>query len=282
MVVFMTLKLKLSSAVALVILASNASANTFISNTGATSPSDLLLAIQDNTTQNTFILDLTTSSAINYTSVVNGTAPASYTWDLTSNGYFNGSQGGLATFVGHSLTWGVVGEYANQSGNTTTNGVQWGELLTGAAATDFIVKNAGKINTDTVTGGATYSWFNTANSALGTGPAISLSASDTNSFANTFSTYFPQVVSQSVSANSDPIANSGSAGLYYLTSAFTTGTKAVTNTLEGTFTLSANDQLTYTSTSTAAVPLPAGVWLFLSGLVAMLGLNRQKQTAVNA
>jgi hypothetical protein len=48
----------------------------------------------------------------------------------------------------------------------------------------------------------------------------------------------------------------------------------------GTAGLSANGTLTFTANPTSAVPLPAAVWLFGSGLMGLVGVSRRRKAAV--
>lgn len=58
-------------------------------------------------------------------------------------------------------------------------------------------------------------------------------------------------------------------------------TKAtVTQFAGGTWTLSSNGTLNYAATSASPVPVPAAAWLFVSGLLGLVGVSRRKSTNV--
>lgn len=57
----------------------------------------------------------------------------------------------------------------------------------------------------------------------------------------------------------------------------TNATQMATNILTGFFSLDvANSTLNWTSTAVTAVPVPGAVWLFMGGLLSMLGLQKRK------
>jgi hypothetical protein len=68
----------------------------------------------------------------------------------------------------------------------------------------------------------------------------------------------------------------GTTNLYYLSVSNAKGAAASVS-LEGTLTFGTDDSLTFTSTNTAPVPLPAAVWLLGSGLVGLLGIGRRRR-----
>jgi hypothetical protein len=70
-----------------------------------------------------------------------------------------------------------------------------------------------------------------------------------------------------------------SQNLYLLTGASGLSTVTARDYLVGVFSMDASGNLSFTSAGTGAVPLPAAVWLFGSGLLGLAGVGRRKRAA---
>ncbi len=288
---------KLSAAIALALVAGSANAALTLTydpsdssqqtpiNNGA--GSSILLAVNDqlNGSANfgkTFLLDLSLDhSGLTYSSFVNGTQGTSSTlsWNLSNYADFNSIAGDLA-----HLSWSVVGaSVLDQNTLTNLNDVAGGYPLTAVAPWGVVateqstavwsgnlagwagLNEQASVNTDSV-GGA----ISATNVSLTKLNAVSnevlAPAAGTGAFA--YSALFPY--EGTIGANSVPF--------YFVTNQNgLLGDGADTNIVSklGTFSLNANDVLTYNPVGASSVPVPAGVWLFLSGLCGALGLSRK-------
>jgi len=74
-------------------------------------------------------------------------------------------------------------------------------------------------------------------------------------------------------------AMNSSQNLYLLTGGGGLSTGTARDYLVGVFTMDASGNLSFTSAGTGAVPLPAAVWLFGSGLLGLAGVGRRKRAA---
>jgi hypothetical protein len=74
-------------------------------------------------------------------------------------------------------------------------------------------------------------------------------------------------------------AMNSSQNLYLLTGGGGGSTATARDYLVGVFTMDASGNLSFTSAGTGAVPLPAAVWLFGSGLLGLAGVGRRKRAA---
>lgn len=295
-------------AVAVSLVAAAGSASAALTNPYSGSPSSILFAIDDNVAgsankDHTFILDL----GLNYADFVNktGGTTGTLTWNLSSYAGFSGFSNDLAA----SSRWSVVGGYALDTtdfhnfdptgqwyssqeaadwgveSSSYTDTVQWGALVTGhkANGADFarldylafnseIASNSGKIG----------NWFAKAAQALGGATSVDKTLVQTNQ--SYYDKWFPDLGTLVAGSTTAPNTIQGAtyangtnaADFYWLTNSTSTDASAPNQfTKLGSFSLN-NNVLTWTSaTPPAQVPVPGTVWLFLSGLLGLIGLKRR-------
>jgi hypothetical protein len=282
---------KLSAAIALSLIAASANAaltqtydpsdssgNTPINNGAGSS---VLLAVNDqaNGSANfgkTFLFAL---PGLTYASFINGTegANGALSWNLSSH------LGALATDTA-SLKWSVVaGSVLDQTNLTNLNSVSDGYPLTAVApwGVEVTQANTGNWATGKSLGGYSGVIAQTENGIGTVGGAIDatnnslslLGASNNETLAPASGT---GAFAYTALLPYEGIIGLGSVGFYAITNQTGLLGGADNNivTKLGNFSLSTGDVLSY-APATSAVPLPAGAWLFLSGLCGALGLSRK-------
>ena len=285
---------KIAAAVSLLLAAGSASAAW---NDGSTvgTPSSVAFQISDNSdsananSQKTFILDLAVGHAgLNYASFQNGTqgAGSGLSWDLSALGgsLFSGFAPDTADFK-----WSVVASY-KYDGDTGTNvdknnvgefgylfsdpnNAQWGVQTTvHNPLTDLSQQSSADIQAAAdPTFGNVSSWINRIIDPAGANNAAIASVDKIGGL----SFYDSYLSSLGALGGNHSFTGASSANFYGITNPNINETNNTITQL-GTFSLSAGNVLTY---APAAVPLPAGVWLFLSGLIGVLGFNRKRSVA---
>lgn len=284
---------KLAAAVALTFAAGNAAAA--LTNTGTYgAPSSILFAASDEVSKNTFILDLALGGhdGLNYRSFTYGTegTNGALSWDLSSFAPFANNGFGSHTA---NLKWSVLGGYALEVDNlsnlsfnsestiglpfTDPTNTEWGALSTGAGAYNFAPQEYEKINAQLVNGSSISGWFTNVEVATGGANVASIAPINGNSFYNVKLVGLGTLIDQPDAPSKTGI---GSSDFFRITN----GDFSVNNTITklGTFSLGANNVLSWNSANVAQVPVPAAAWLFLTGVFGLLGLNRRREQSLSA
>lgn len=284
---------KLAAAVALTLAAGSASA-AWIDGTTPGAPSSVAFQIDDTVTKQTFVLDLAVGHAgLNYASFQNGTegVAAGLSWDLSALGgsLFSGFASHTAGFK-----WSVVASYqfdgvdlsnVDKSGAGTyasfyndPNNAQWGVLSTGQAATSFAQQDFSTIQTEADSTGKVGAWTNrlNASTAANGAPIASINPIDGTSF---YEKYLSSLATLGNGPGAPSFTGAASANFYWISNAELNEFDNQIVQL-GTFTLDANNILTYQGVS--EVPVPGAVWLFGSAVLGMLGFTRRGAKVIAA
>lgn len=282
---------KLAAAVALTFAAGNAAA-ALIGTSTLGAPSSILFAASDEVSKNTFILDLALGGhdGLNYKSFTYGTegTNGALSWDLSSFAPFANNGFGLHTA---NLKWSVLGGYAldvENASNLSKSGAfaeyfadpantEWGALSTGAGAYNFAPQELNKINGELVNGSSISGWFVNVNNAAGGANVASIAPINGNSFYNVKLVGLGQLISQPGAPSKTGI---GASDFFRITNGDFGDNNTITKL--GTFSLGANNVLSWNSASVAQVPVPAAAWLFLTGVFGLLGLNRRREQSLSA
>ena len=284
----------LVAAVSLALAAGNASADFIntVSNPAGTvqSSSVIFTAVDENSASAnygaTFVYDLALGdSGLNFSSFTQGTQGA--------NGVLNWNLAGVSAFSAFAadnskLQWTVQAGQALVGGLTSTapNLNTWGAATTetgGPSAFSSQVSGADAVVNSIGGAGTIAGWIQAVNTYQdNNGITTNVDAIPSGGIATEANLASVFTSSGSIFANEGGI-NSNSIAFYDVTNTNTstragrTSPNVVTNL--GTFSLSGNE-LTYTATgAVSAVPLPAATWLFLSGILGLLGLNRHNRQA---
>ncbi|QWF69584.1 VPLPA-CTERM sorting domain-containing protein [Methylomonas paludis] len=244
--------------------------------------------------KHTFIYDLALGdTGLNYGSFVNGTQGTSsgLSWNLSAVSQFAPFLSDLSSFK-----WSVIGGYQKDgaaftnldstgSQATYTASAQWGLLSTATIAGDFKANGALNISNTLSATGSIGAWLNHLNNFSLAGQASNVV--DDAPYSATQSTLdkFYSGLGQDAAPVSGGASGKGAfgtgattEGFFWATNPSLTTSSPNTTTELGSFTLSSAGVLTYTPTA-SAVPVPASVWLFASGLFGALGLKRRSQKA---
>lgn len=187
----------------------------------------------------------------------------------------------MVTFLGSvtpaNVVWNVVA--MDQTGSYTAAGdFNLYTTFDGTPVTNQIPQNSGLLNSK-----AENTYVGSANILIGSGNSdVHTSTGPTDyGYANSgyggdkFGGKFPATFSN---------AGKLDQGMNFYNFSSTKGTSltkaTVTQFTGGTWTLSSNGTLNYAATSTSPVPVPAAAWLFVSGLLGLVGVSRRKSTHV--
>ncbi len=287
---------KIVAAVTLALIAGGASA-AIVAPTTAGGLGSVLFSLEDNNATSTnykhsFVLDLALGNAgLNYSSFVNGTQGANGTlsWDLATIPEFSGFASDTAdlnwSVVGGSQRTGVSGSANNiGTGVSGYNAVApWGALSTAQDATNFKLVGNTAISGQLASTGNIGNWysFNVSNSSA-------TDVAPLDAVTSQYETILPDVGTLGQGSTSSGALNTlgvGTDNFYWITNNATAAiSPATTNVTQllGTFSLSANNVLTFQSANIAAVPLPGAVWLFFSALMGVLGISKRKKSFLAA
>jgi hypothetical protein len=262
----------------------------FAMGTPASNGSDLILIVENNTTQVAYALD----TGISLSSLLPGSGA------FVSGATLDTSLAGLNKTILASTTLQTF-LAANPASNDSwaLEGAQYNGSATGGAANNSNTKAAGKalgvfasaigqINASAVNAvqlGAFQGYLNGLNASVGqtNGGLFALTtATETTTAAYTNDVAAPSAASKyGIIGANDLSAMGTTVELFGFTG--NGGTGNLQSYVLGTAGVDANGNLTFTGNSTgggAPVPLPAAVWLFGSGLLGLVGVSRRRKTAV--
>jgi hypothetical protein len=255
----------------------------------ANNSSDLVLVIQNNITPaNVYVLD--TGISIDSLMPTSGlAAPNSGTTLSTAIAGINASiaasptlQAFLAANPAANDGWTIEsGQYAG--GTPTTNATNGNTKVTGSGKVVFAspsnqanIPNLTLANLQSVANGV-QSELTAPTDALGLSPLL------TATEASTGASYSVGAQTKYGLFGVSDLAALGSTAvtLYGLTGDVATGQPAagIQTYILGSATLATNGQLTFAANTVSAVPLPAAVWLFGSGLMGLVGVSRRRKAA---
>lgn len=283
---------KLAAAVALTLAAGSVSA-AWIDGTIPGAPSSVAFQIDDSVTKQTFVLDLAVGhTGLNYASFQNGTegVAAGLSWDLGALGgsLFSGFASHTANFK-----WSVVASYQLDGDSGTNldksntnpfgaifsdpNNAQWGVQTTAHNPTNDLTQQGYtsiQAAADPNVGKAS-AWINRLNAASAANGASIASLAPINGI----SFYNKWYDNLGALGGNQSFIGATSADFFGITNS---NLDDLDNSITklGTFTLGANNILTYQGVS--EVPVPAAVWLFGSAVLGMLGFTRRGSKVVAA
>lgn len=293
---------KIAAAISLSLLAGSASAaiNTgFGFATENAVPSSILFSAVDDTTNQTFVLNLALASTsgftgLNYTDFVTSedgrlglssrlSNAGSLTWDLSSFNQFGSFVGNVA-----NLRWSVLGGYEKDNiafSNVDKLGAepefigayadsansQWGALVTAPSKRHLDPNNQQALITNPGNTGTTGAYLAAVNSKIAAeGENEDVSSLDP---VNGRAFYDTKIVGWQgeLLPGVLTVSGAGDSEFIWATNPFADGKNQFTTL--GKFTLGSDSRLTF---SVAAVPVPGAVWLFGSALAGLLGFSRRK------
>lgn len=286
---------KIASAISLSLLAGSASAaiNTgFGFATENAVPSSILFSAVDDTTNQTFVLNLALASTsgftgLNYTDFVTSeegrlglssrlSNAGSLTWDLSS----------YAPFAGFNISrWSVLGGY--EFDNVAVTNVdklgaepefvglyadpfnsQWGALVTAPSTAHLNPNDQGSLISNPSNVGTTGAYLAAVKSEIGAADVASIAPVNGEAFYDTKIVGWQGELLPGVLT----VRGAGNSEFIWATNPFADGKNQFTTL--GTFSLGTDNRLTFGSV--AAVPVPGAVWLFGSALAGLLGFSRRK------
>jgi hypothetical protein len=280
----MNVFLKSAIAGALALGASSA----FAMGTPSSNSSDLILIVENNTTQATYALD----TGISLASLLPGTGA------FVPNATLNTSLAGLNRTLSASTTLQTFLAANPASGDSwALEGAQYNGTATGGAATNSVTQGVGKalgvfasgigttnasqVNAEQL--GAYQGFLNGLNASVGqTNGGLFALTTATETTAAMY-TNDPSSLSAASKYGMIGAPDMSALGTTVQLFGFTgNGTKGTIQSYSlGTAGVDASGNLTFTGNSTGApVPLPAAVWLFGSGLLGLVGVSRRRKTAV--
>lgn len=279
--------------VSLALLAGNASA-ALTNGASLGVPSSILFAASDLVTKNTFILDLALGGhdGLNYSSFTYGSegTQGNLSWNLTDFAAF--ANNGFAEHTAN-LKWSVLGGYALDTENLSNlsktgpfaelfadlANAEWGALSTGINANNFAPQEYTKINGELTNTGAIGSWFGWVNhpSAANGANVASIAPVNGKSFYDLHLGGLGQLIFQ---PGAPSVTGAISADFFRITNSDLEANNSITKL--GSFSLGANNVLTWNSANVSEVPVPTAAWLFLSGLISFLGLGKRRTQGLNA
>lgn len=245
-----------------------------------TNSSDLVLVVENLATNATYALDtgisidsvLPTSGLVKGT--VLGTSIAGINQTIAAS---SALQAFFAANPASGDSWTLeAGQYNGGGTQVSTNG---NSNALGAAKVIF-TSESGTINNATVSGLKLVNlvaFENGVNADFGAGGVLSaLQTTTETSGSNLYNTAAQQKYGAIGAPDMTTVGTASQ--LFGFTGSASTGT--LTSYILGSATLGTDGTLTFTGNPTSAVPLPAAVWLFGSGLMGLVGVSRRRKASV--